>query len=581
MKFNEFSLKPAILEAIQDMGFQEATEIQEKALPMLLEDGKRDFIGLAQTGTGKTAAFGLPIIHKAPSAAGAPAALILSPTRELCLQISGELERFSANIPGIRVTAVYGGADIRSQISSLRRGSQVVVATPGRLADMIRRGAVDLTSLNQLVLDEADIMLNMGFKEELDQILESTPEDKQVILLSATMPPEVARIAETYMSEPRQVTVGKANSSTGTIEHRYAMVHSKDKYQALKRFLDYSPNIYGIVFCRTKAATQRTAEQLAGDGYNSAALHGDLSQAQRDQVMASFRERTIQILVATDVAARGIDVDAITHVIHYDLPDEPENYVHRSGRTGRAGRTGISVAIIHMKEQGKLKRIERMMKGSVVKVPVPTGEQICRQQLIHLIDRVHEVKVDEQRIGPHMALIEEKLAAFDREELLKHFVSLEFNRFLSYYQNAADINPSPEHRDSGGQERRLHGSSPDFKGRGRKGNDSFLTIKISLGRRDRINPPQIIALINESTRMRDIEIGKITIEERFSLVMIDRNYADLVLAKINEFHFRGRPVQAEPDRRGGGKTSKYVPQGGGSKRQGRKKHRGDFKGRRP
>jgi ATP-dependent RNA helicase DeaD len=569
MKFNEFALSDPILQALEKMGFEEATEIQEKALPLLLEQGQEDFIGLAQTGTGKTAAFGLPIIQKVPAEAGAPAALILSPTRELCLQISGEMERFAAGLPGIRITPVYGGADIRTQISSIRRGSQVVVATPGRLADLIRRGVIDLSGLRQLVLDEADIMLNMGFKEELDQILETTPEGKQVILLSATMPPEVARIASTYMHEPREITVGRANASTGTIEHRYTMVHSKDKYQALKRLLDFHPDIYGMVFCRTKAATQRIADQLSADGYNSAAIHGDLSQAQRDQVMNAFRDRGVQILVATDVAARGIDVESITHVIHYDLPDEAENYVHRSGRTGRAGRTGISIAIINMKERGRIKRIERMMNSKIVQVPVPTGEQICRQQLINLIDRVHDVKVDQERIGPHMALIEEKLAAFDREELLKHFVSLEFNRFLSYYQNAPDINPAPGRDDSrrGAGDRdgfRGEGAGADFKKRGRKGNDAFVTIRINLGRKDRINPPQIIALVNESTRMRDIEIGKINIEERYSQVMIDRNYGELVLAKLSEFHFRGRPIIATTDGGGGKGSGGYARDGRGA-----------------
>jgi ATP-dependent RNA helicase DeaD len=545
MKFSEFGLNDQILSALADMGFEEATEIQQQALPFLLENRRRDFIGLAGTGTGKTAAFGLPLVQFADASSRQPEALILSPTRELCLQIAGELERFSSRRPGVKVTAVYGGASIGEQISELRRGSQIVVATPGRLADLIRRGKIDLSALDQLVLDEADIMLNMGFKEELDAILESVPPGRRTVLLSATMPPEVARIAASYMSDPFEVRIGSEDGNKGLIEHLYVMTHSRDKYQALKRLLDFSPDIYGIVFCRTKLAAARIADQLAGDGYDSAPIHGDLSQAQRDQVMASFRQKAVRILVATDVAARGIDVESVSHVIHYDLPDEAENYVHRSGRTGRAGRSGVSIALINMKENGRLRAIGKLLDEPLVKIPVPTGEEICNRQLLHLIDRVHEVKVDEERIAGHMAVIEEKLAAFDREELLKHFVSLEFNRFLSYYRDAPDINPTER------TERPVRSSRND-QGE-KRGDDEFALIRINLGKKDRINPGQIIALINESTRMRDIAIGRITIEEKSSLIMIESSYAELVKSRINSFHFRGRPVVATPEGKPGGR----------------------------
>lgn len=572
MKFSSFSLDDRILAALEEMGFADATEIQQQALPFLLEETDRDFIGLASTGTGKTAAFGLPLIQGANPAVRAPSGLVLSPTRELCLQIAGELERFSARIPGVSITAVYGGASIGEQISSLRRGSQIVVATPGRLADLIRRGKIDLSNLKELVLDEADIMLNMGFKEELDQILEATPSEKRVILLSATMPPEVARIAKTYMDTPHEVRVGTAGGGGASIEHLYAMCHSRDKFQALKRILDFNPDVYGIIFCRTKAAAQRIAEQLAAQGYLSSSLHGDLSQAQRDQVMAGFRDKSIRILVATDVAARGIDVDSVTHVIHYDLPDEAENYVHRSGRTGRAGRSGVSIALINMKEKGRLRQIERIAKAPIVHYPIPNGEEICRKQLLHLIDRVHQVQVDEEQIAAHMPIIEEKLAALDREELLKHFVSLEFNQFLSYYRNSSDINSSESGRDERGRgasrgkgERnygRSRGDSSSREARGassgrssRKGNDAFGLLRINLGKKDRMNPGLIIALVNETSGMRDIEIGKINIEERSSTIMIDKEYVDLVKSRINSFHYRGRPVVATPEGPAGKKSS--------------------------
>lgn len=589
MTFSDFQLDGRILSALTNMGFSEPTEIQQQALPLLMENPNQDFIGLAQTGTGKTAAFGLPLLAVASPEDTSPRALILSPTRELALQISDEMSKFSRNLPGIRITTVYGGASISDQIRELRRGSQIVVATPGRLADLIRRNKIDIGKISNLVLDEADIMLNMGFKQELDEILEQTPEEKRVILLSATMPPEVARIAATYMENPSEVKVGTKNASADTISHNYCMVHSKDKYHALKRLLDSHPEIYGIVFCRTKISTQHIAENLIRDGYNSAPLHGDLSQAQRDQVMKNFRTGGTQILVATDVAARGLDVDHLSHVIHYDLPDEPENYVHRSGRTGRAGRTGHSVAIINMKEKGKIRRIERSMNGKITQMRVPDGQEICEHQLMHLIDRVHNVQVDESRIEKYLPIIEEKLAALDRESLLKHFVSLEFNRFLDYYKDAGDLNPSEHARDSGRNDDRGRNRRDDRDGRrgkGRRDNadrggrdrrddrrdtrrsgsdkpfskdgpraESFDIISVNVGRSDKVLPPQIIGMVNEATKLRHIEIGRIDIDSGSSRMMVDSRYSSMVADALDKYQYRGKTISAEVVSTGSGRRS--------------------------
>ncbi|AHC13953.1 DEAD/DEAH box helicase [Salinispira pacifica] len=603
MTFSDFQLDERILSALTDMGFTEPTEIQQQALPLLMEHPARDFIGLAQTGTGKTAAFGLPLLEVARAEETTPQALILSPTRELALQISDEMNKFSRNLTGIRITTVYGGASISDQIRELRRGSQIVVATPGRLADLIRRKKIDIGNITNLVLDEADIMLNMGFKQELDEILEQTPSAKRVILLSATMPPEVARIAATYMENPSEVKVGTKNASADTISHNYCMVHSKDKYHALKRLLDSHPEIYGIVFCRTKASTQHIAEHLIRDGYNSAPLHGDLSQAQRDQVMKNFRNGGTQILVATDVAARGLDVDHLSHVIHYDLPDEPENYVHRSGRTGRAGRTGHSVAIINMKEKGKIRRIERSMNGTIARMRVPDGQEICEHQLMHLVDRVHNVQVDESRIAKYMPIIEEKLAALDREELLKHFVSLEFNRFLDYYKDAGDLNPSEHARESGryddrdGRRGRGRRDNADRGGRdrrdgrsddrrdGRRGSkekpfskdgpraESFDIISVNVGRNDKVLPPQIIGMVNEATKLRHIEIGRIDIDSASSNMMVDSRYSSMVAGALDNYQYRGKTISAKIVSSGSGRKSGSgsAPSGGRSGRKGGKR----------
>ncbi len=543
MDFNEFGLKQEILQAIGEWNFETPTDIQEKVIPFLLSE-KKDLVGLAQTGTGKTAAFGLPLVQFADPLNKKPGALILAPTRELCLQIAKDLDQFSKHLKGVRVTPVYGGAHISTQIRELSSGSQIVVATPGRLVDLIKRKKIDIGHISRVVLDEADIMLNMGFKEELDTILDQTPSEKNVLLLSATMPSDVARIASEYMVSPEQFVVGKKNSGSENIEHHYYMVHSRDKYKALKRLLDFHPNIYGIVFCRTKISTQEIADKLIADGYSAEAIHSDLSQYQRDAVMGKFRVKGFQLLVATDVAARGLDVNDLTHIINYDLPDENANYVHRSGRTGRAGRKGMSIAIINMKEKYKIRLIEKSLGQTIKPAEVPLGRDICEKQLMHLIDRVHTVNVDEDQIGPYLSTIQEKLAALDRDELLKKFVSLEFNRFLDYYKNTSDLTPVKK------EPRNKKSNADNSRGRDRRGG-KFTTLQINLGRKDRVLPPDLINIINRTFKDKKIKIGRIDIERTWSMLQIEESYAAEVTSKLNKSSFRGRPIMVHRENKPG------------------------------
>lgn len=596
MKFTDINLRPEIQEALAGMGFTDATEIQEASIPLLLQS-RTDLLGMARTGTGKTGAFGIPLVQQIDTDLRTTQALVLSPTRELCLQIAGELEAFSAKRRGLRIATVYGGASIGEQIRDLERGAHIIVATPGRLADLIRRRRVDLAGITDLVLDEADSMLQMGFKEELDQILAQTPADKRVVLFSATMPAEVERIARTHMRDPHIVRIANPAGFESTIEHLYCMVHSHHKFAALKRILDSDPGMYSIIFCRTKAGAQQIADWLRRDGYQSLALHGDLSQAQREDVMAAFRRREVTILAATDVAARGLDVDNLSHVIHFDLPDEAEAYTHRSGRTGRAGRKGLSISIINMKEVQKVKRLARAAGMNMGTMKVPGGREICEKQLIHLIDRVHNVDVNRDQIAGYLPLIEEKLAALDRDELLTRFVSFEFNRFLQAYDGAEDLNPvvrdsdnyggsrsrtsygggferggagrgfdggrdyrdSRDSRDSrggfgrhdGAGSRRAPGFGPASVPGGRRAaasiesEDGFVKIKINVGRKDRIMPQQVIGLVNDSAGRRDIRIGKIEIGTGSSFVMVAAQHGRTLVGKLNGHQWRGRPVQAE------------------------------------
>ena len=541
MEYKELPLSEEIQKAVEKMGFKEPTPIQEKIIPLLLETDK-DVTGLAQTGTGKTAAFGLPLIERTDSSLDEIQGVVLCPTRELCLQINREMEQFSRYRKDLRIVPVYGGKDMGSQIRSLKQRPHILVATPGRLADMIRRKLADLSKLKIMVLDEADIMLNMGFREELDLILGAAPEGKQTLLFSATMPPEVARIASEFMDDPIEVSVGKKNAGTETIEHYYYLVQARDRYKALKRLVDFYPGIYGLVFCRTRADTQMIADKMLKDGYNVDALHGDMTQQQREYVMKKFREQSLQILVATDIAARGLDVNNLTHVIHYELPDDIESYNHRSGRTGRAGRRGTSCAIVNMREKHKIRRIEKILGRKILEAPVPLGVDICEQQLMHLIDRVQTVDVDEQQIEPYLGIIEDKLRDLDRGTLLKHFISMEFNRFLSYYGSEEDLQPVRQDTRRGRESEGRFRDGDRDRDRDKRG-VRYVRMNLNLGHQDRISPQHVISLINRSTRGTQVAIGRIDIGPTKSSVQIDASCADQVEEAMRRIPFGGKRLK--------------------------------------
>jgi len=551
LEFNDFGLSDGTIRAVNELNFKIPTPIQEKVIYHLLNDD-RDIVGLAQTGTGKTAAFGLPLIEKTDVNNKAIQSLILCPTRELCLQITRDMRAYSRYINGVHITPVYGGTGIVPQIRDLKKGSQIVVATPGRLLDLIRRGAADMSSINYLVLDEADLMLNMGFKDELDAILRTVPEERRTLLFSATMPSDVEKIAMQFMKEPLELIAGERNTGISTVDHGYFMVHSKDKYLALKRIVDYNPDIYGIIFCRTRISTQEIANKMIKDGYNAEALHGDLTQSQRENVMRKFREHSLQLLVATDIAARGLDVTDLTHIIHYDLPDEIEIYTHRSGRTGRAGKSGISFSIINLRERSKLKRIEKVIKRKIEEKPMPSGKEICEQQLINFIDRVKEVDVDTQSITTFMPLIEEKLSDLSREEILGRFVSLEFNRFLSYYRNSRDLIPVDRNykerisREYGNRENRQRKKRPGSK-KQYSSRYGFSYLKINIGKHDSVLPPQLIGLVNESTRNRNIKVGNIEIRADDSRFQVENNRMEDVFKALDGYYYRGKKLCVKKD----------------------------------
>ncbi len=532
--FEETGLKPEILKAIDDLGFVNPTPIQEKTIPHLIA-GKNDLIALAQTGTGKTAAFGLPILQQINPKENKIQALILSPTRELGLQIANDLKAYSKYMDKISVAAVYGGANIETQIKQLKKGVQIVAATPGRALDLIKRKVLKLSNIRFLVLDEADEMLSMGFKDDLDAILEQTPENKQTLLFSATMPKEILRIAQKYMNNPEEISVGKKNTGAENVRHIYYMVSARDRYLALKRIADINPKIYGIVFCRTRRETKEVADKLMADGYNADALHGDLSQAQRDYVMDRFRKKHLQLLVATDVAARGLDVNDLTHIINYNLPDELEVYIHRSGRTGRAGKKGISISIIHSKEKSKIRTLEKKVGKQFEHLPVPGGKEICEKQLFNLIDIMENIEVDDAQIEPYMPEIYKKLEWMSREDLIKRFVSVEFNRFLAYYKDARDLNVSAK----AAREEKNKG-----KRRGRR-KENFQRFFISLGTRDKLNAAKLIGLINDNTRSKDIEIGKIDLMKSFSFFEVESNQADTILKSFRNAKYNNTPIAVE------------------------------------
>lgn len=526
-KFEALGLSEPIVKAVTDLGFETPSNIQEQAIPILLE-GNADLVGLAQTGTGKTAAFGLPLVNLVNFNSRDTQALILCPTRELCLQITKDLSNYSKYFKTAQITAIYGGASIENQIREIKRGAQVVVATPGRMVDMIERKVINLNTIRYVVLDEADEMLNMGFKEDLDDILAETPDTKNTWLFSATMPAEVSRIARNYMENPKEISVGKKNQGAENIEHIYYVVHARDKYLALKRIADYNPDIFGIIFCRTKAETQEVADALIKDGYNADALHGDLSQAQRDFVMKRYRSRTLQMLVATDVAARGIDVNNITHVINYNLPDDIESYTHRSGRTARAGKKGVSIAIINMKEHFKIKQIERIINKKFTQGVIPDGKDVCERQLFYLVNQLHEVQVNEEEIASYLPKIFEELKDLNKEELIKRFVSEEFNRFSNYYKNAPDLNVNAGRSATGDRPRTSR-------------------IFINIGHLDNLNRDLLKDFVSSTANIPLSAVRFVDIKNSYSFIEVSAEHMSTLFAAFEngQQRFNGRTVKLE------------------------------------
>lgn len=526
--FNELGLRPEILTAIDALGYEQPMPIQEQVIPFLLEK-EGDLVALAQTGTGKTAAFGLPLLTKIDTEAKQIQALILSPTRELCMQIANDLKHYAAEMKGVKIVPVYGGENIVSQYKQLDVQPQILVATPGRLIDLLKRGKVHLEAVRYLVLDEADEMLDMGFKDDLETILQSVPAERRTLLFSATMPNEIARIAKQYMSNATEIAVGTRNAGAENVDHIYYMVQAKQRYPALKRIVDMNPDIYAIVFCRTRQETKEVAEKLMADGYNADALHGDLSQAQRDTVMHKFRQRHLQILVATDVAARGLDVSDLTHVINYNLPDDVEVYTHRSGRTGRAGKRGISISIIHTREQRKIRTIEQIIKKKFERARIPLGIDICKRQLFHLIERMENVQVNDAQIDPFLPHVFAKLDYLSKEDVIRRFVSLEFNRFLEYYKNAEDLN-LPEKPERAEKRKSDNAAAPRKKADGgtfKRG--QRVRMSINFGYRQNASPRSVLGIINDVTHDKSISVGDIEITQRCTFFDVYADQADQVL----------------------------------------------------
>ena len=535
MTFEEIGIENKYIRAIEDMGFKDPMPVQEKVIPHLLQKDCDDIIGLAQTGTGKTAAFGLPLIQKTNPSVKHVQHLILCPTRELCLQISDDLTEFAKYDSVVKITAVFGGANIERQICIIKKGVHIISATPGRLLDLINRKVVKISKVKSVVLDEADEMLNMGFRDELEAILKETPEDKNTLLFAATMPNEVRKMANRFMKNPVEITIGKKNVGADNVNHVSYMVHARDRYLALKRIVDYYPEVYGIIFCRTRKETQEVADWLIQDGYNADSLHGDLSQPQRSKVMAKFRIKHLRLLVATDVAARGLDVENLTHIINYNLPDELDLYTHRSGRTGRAGRSGTSIVIANLKEKHKLQMIEKKINKKFDNKPVPPGKDICEKQLFHLVDKMEKVEVDNEKIDAFLPVIMHKLEWLDREELIKKFVSVEFNRFLDYYKNTPDLNVP-----------KSLGKHSEQKGAvGKRAAERFTRFFISLGKTDDLKPVDVIGMINDYTNIRGIDIGAIDILKNFSFFEADKSYTKEILKGFKGRSFKKRKISLE------------------------------------
>ena len=542
--FEAMGIRPELVRGIRELGFENPMPIQKKVIPVLLNN-KKDIIGFAQTGTGKTAAFGLPLIQLIDSRNNKTQALILSPTRELCLQIANDLKSYSKYVNDLNIVTIYGGADVASQLRALKKGAHIIVATPGRMHDLLnRRKKIDISEIQTVVLDEADEMLSMGFKEELDAILEQTPASKTTLLFSATMPREIQELSKNYQDNPVEISVGQRNSGADLVDHFCYSVHEKNRYLALKRIVDYNPNIYGIIFCRTREETKDVAEKLIQDGYNADALHGDLSQAQRETVMHKFRSKNLSLLTATDVAARGLDVKDITHIINYNLPDEAIAYIHRSGRTGRAGRKGISVAITNLKEHHKIVQIEKLLKKKFELQPVPSGKEICEKRLLNIVDKLEKIEVDHEEIDQFLPAVYEKLAGLDREDLIKHIVALEFNRFLDYYRSADELSVPFEQENIKPKKSRKHEktSKPRHAVVAEHG---FTRFYINLGRNDQLTPPVLLGLVNKSTRQRNIDVGKIDIQRKFSFFEVDDYYTQAVLSGFINLNFNKKKVIVE------------------------------------
>ncbi|MEZ7712937.1 DEAD/DEAH box helicase [Segatella salivae] len=567
--FEELGVNENIRRAIEELGFEHPMPVQEEVIPYLLGN-KNDVIALAQTGTGKTAAFGLPLLQKVNAQDRATQAIVLSPTRELCVQIADDLKDFSKYIDGMHIVPVYGGADIRPQIRAIKHGTQVIVATPGRLVDLINRGVMELEKVNNVVLDEADEMLNMGFSDSINAIFEQLPEDRNTLLFSATMSREVEKVAKSYLHDYKEIVVGSRNEGAEHVNHIYYLVHSKDKYLALKRIVDFHPRIFAIIFCRTKAETQEVADKLIKDGYNAEALHGDLSQQQRDLTMQKFRQHTVQLLVATDVAARGLDVDDLTHVINYGLPDDIESYTHRSGRTGRAGKKGTSISIIHIKEKWKVRQIEKQIGKDFIDGELPKSEEICKKQLFKVMDDIMKTDVDEDQIAPYMADIMRQFEYVDKEDIIKKMVTVTFGRFLDYYQHAPEIEKPVAGKGSRSErgERNTRGKVSNGR-RQHAAEEGFRRLFINLGKSDGFYPGEIMQYLNKHVHGRQ-EVGHIDLLQKFSYIEVPENDAQKVMKALNGTSYKGREVRCnDADEDGHGRAGKRGGRSEKSSRGGR------------
>ena len=558
--FEELGVSEEIRRAIEEMGFEKPMPVQEEVIPFLLGT-RNDVIALAQTGTGKTAAFGIPLLQRIDTRIQQTQAIVLSPTRELCLQIADDLKDFSKYVPDVHVIPVYGGANIETQIRQLKKGVHIIVATPGRLIDLMNRGVAKLGAVCNVVLDEADEMLNMGFAEDMNTILAGVPEERNTLLFSATMSKEIEKIARTYLHEPKEIVVGSRNEGAENVNHIYYMVSAKDKYLALKRIVDFHPRIFAIIFCRTKIETQDIADKLIKDGYNAESLHGDLSQQQRDLTMQKFRQHLTQLLVATDVAARGLDVDDLTHVINYGMPDDIENYIHRSGRTGRAGKKGTSIAIVHTREKGKIRQVERQLGKEFVAGEMPTPQEICKKQLYKVMDQIVKTDVDEEQIGPFMQDISRYFEFIDKEDLIKKIVSVEFGKFLAYYADAPEIRieTGKKERGEGKKDRKERG-----KGGRRQAEEGYSRLFINLGKKDGFYPGEVMQFINRNVKGR-VEVGHIDLQNTFSFIEVPQEDAERVMNGLTGTVFKGRDVRCNDADEGGkapsGQRKSFEPHG--------------------